>query len=38
VRRPGVDSASANRFMRRVLSSRGRSILKRFGFGITPRG
>jgi molybdate transport system substrate-binding protein len=37
VRRPGVDSASANRFMRQVLSSRGRSVLKRFGFGITPR-
>jgi molybdate transport system substrate-binding protein len=38
VRRPGVDSASASRFMRQVLSSRGRSILRRFGFGITPRG
>jgi molybdate transport system substrate-binding protein len=38
VRRPGADAASANRFMQRVLSSRGRSILKRFGFGITPRG
>jgi len=38
VRRPGADAANANRFMRQVLSSRGRSILKRFGFGITPRG
>jgi molybdate transport system substrate-binding protein len=38
VRRPGADTASANRFMTRVLSSRGRSVLKRFGFGITPRG
>jgi molybdate transport system substrate-binding protein len=38
VRRPGVDTASANRFMRRVLSSRGQRILKRFGFGIVPRG
>jgi molybdate transport system substrate-binding protein len=38
VRRPGVDSASANSFMRRALSSRGRSVLKRFGFGIPPRG
>jgi molybdate transport system substrate-binding protein len=38
VKRPGADTASANRFMRRVLSSRGRSILKRFGFGLTPRG
>ena len=38
VRRPGVDTASAKRFMQRVLSSRGQSILKRFGFGIVPRG
>jgi molybdate transport system substrate-binding protein len=38
VRRAGADATSANRFMRRVLSSRGQSILKRFGFGIVPRG
>jgi molybdate transport system substrate-binding protein len=38
VRRPGADTASANRFMQRVLSSRGRSVLTRFGFGVTPRG
>jgi molybdate transport system substrate-binding protein len=38
VKRPGADTASANRFMQRVRSSRGRSILKRFGFGLTPRG
>jgi molybdate transport system substrate-binding protein len=38
VRRAGVDTAGANRVMRRILSSRGRSILKRFGFGLTPRG
>jgi molybdate transport system substrate-binding protein len=38
VRRPGADTANANRFMRRVLASRGRSILKRLGFGIPPRG
>jgi molybdate transport system substrate-binding protein len=37
VKRPGADTASANRFMQRVLSSRGRSVLKRFGFGLTPR-
>jgi molybdate transport system substrate-binding protein len=37
VKRPGADTASANRFMQRVLSSRGRSTLKRFGFGLTPR-
>jgi molybdate transport system substrate-binding protein len=38
VRRPGADTASANRFVRRVLASRGRATLKRFGFGVTPRG
>ena len=38
VRRPDADTASANRFMQRVLSARGRSVLKRFGFGLTPRG
>ena len=38
VRRRGADTANADRFMRRVLASRGRSILKRFGFGIPPRG
>jgi molybdate transport system substrate-binding protein len=38
VRRPGADTAGANRFMRRVLSSRGQSILRRFGFGVVPRG
>jgi molybdate transport system substrate-binding protein len=38
VRRPGADTAGANRFMRRVVSSRGRAILRRFGFGVPPRG
>ena len=37
VHRPGADTANANRFMRQVLSSRGRAVLKRFGFGLTPR-
>ena len=37
VRRPGADTAGANRFMQRVLSSRGRATLKRFGFGVPPR-
>jgi molybdate transport system substrate-binding protein len=38
VRRPGADTAGANRVMREILSSRGRRVLKRFGFGLTPRG
>jgi molybdate transport system substrate-binding protein len=38
VRRPGADAVGARRVMRRMLSSRGRSTLKRFGFGLPPRG
>jgi molybdate transport system substrate-binding protein len=38
VRRPGADTAGANRVMREILSSRGRGILRRFGFGLPPRG
>jgi molybdate transport system substrate-binding protein len=38
VRRPGVDAAAANRFMRRILSTRGRRTLRSFGFGLPPRG
>lgn len=38
VRRSGADSAGANRVMREILSSRGRGVLRRSGFGLTPRG
>jgi molybdate transport system substrate-binding protein len=38
VRPPGADSASATRFMQRVLSQRGRRVLRRVGFGLPPRG
>jgi molybdate transport system substrate-binding protein len=38
VRRPGADTAGANRFMQRVLGPRGRAVLSRFGFGVPPRG
>ena len=38
VRRRGADTAGANRVMREILSSRGRRVLRRFGFGLTPRG
>jgi molybdate transport system substrate-binding protein len=37
VKRPGADTAAANRFMQRVLTTNGRRVLKRFGFGLTPR-
>ena len=38
VRRRGADTRGASRFIRRVLSAPGRRILKRFGFGLPPRG
>jgi molybdate transport system substrate-binding protein len=38
VRRPGADTASARNFIARVRSGRGRRILRRFGFGLPPRG
>ena len=38
VKRRGAHPAAAKRFMARVLSSRGRGILRRFGFGLPPRG
>lgn len=37
VRRPGADTAGANRFIARVRSTNGRRVLKRFGFGLPPR-
>jgi molybdate transport system substrate-binding protein len=37
VRRPGADTAAANRFIARVRSATGRRVLKRFGFGLPPR-
>ena len=38
VRRPGADTRSAQAFISRVRSSRGRRILRGFGFGLPPRG
>ena len=38
VKRPGADTAAADAFMRKVLATNGRRVLKRFGFGLTPRG
>lgn len=38
VRRPGVDRSGARAFVRRVVSPRGRAVLRRFGFGLPPRG
>jgi molybdate transport system substrate-binding protein len=38
VKRPGANTAAADAFMRKVLATNGRRVLKRFGFGLTPRG
>jgi molybdate transport system substrate-binding protein len=38
VRRSGADAQGAAAFIRRVVGSRGRSVLKAGGFGLPPRG
>ncbi len=38
VKRAGADTAGAQRFIRQVLTNRSRGILRRFGFGVPPRG
>jgi len=37
VRRPGADTAAATAYLRRLSSGQGRTVLKRFGFGLPPR-
>jgi molybdate transport system substrate-binding protein len=38
VRRAGADTRAARAFIARVRSTRGRRILRSFGFGLPPRG
>jgi molybdate transport system substrate-binding protein len=38
VRRPGADTKGARAFINQVRSNRGASVLRRFGFGLPPRG
>ena len=38
VKRQGANTAGAQAFIRQVTSNRGRRTLKRFGFGLPPRG
>ena len=38
VRRDGADTAGAEAFIRKVQSSSGRGVLKKWGFGLPPRG
>ena len=37
VRRAGADGTAATAYLRRLTSGAGRSVLKRFGFGLPPR-
>jgi len=38
VRRRGGDGAGGNAFLRRLTSTPGRRVLRRYGFGLPPRG
>jgi molybdate transport system substrate-binding protein len=38
VRRSGADTSGANAFIRRVVGSKGRGVLRAGGFGLPPRG
>jgi hypothetical protein len=38
VRRAGADRAGAQALLKELRSSRARGLLKRFGFGLPPRG
>lgn len=38
VKRDGAATTAANAFIRRVVSSAGRQILRSFGFGLPPKG
>jgi molybdate transport system substrate-binding protein len=38
VKRGGADSAGARKVLDQLRSTRGRALLKRFGFGLPPRG
>jgi molybdate transport system substrate-binding protein len=37
VKRPGADTAGATAFLKRLTSGQGRSVLKKFGFGLPAR-
>lgn len=38
VRRPGANTAEAQAYIKKVVGGAGRTILKRYGFGLPPRG
>ena len=38
VRRPGADTAGAQAFIRKVTSRAGRAVLRKWDFGVPPRG
>ena len=38
VRRDGADTAGAEKFIQQVVSGRGRAVMKKWGFGLPPKG
>jgi molybdate transport system substrate-binding protein len=38
VKRSGADTAAANAFIKKVTAANGRRVLKKWGFGLPPRG
>jgi molybdate transport system substrate-binding protein len=38
VRRPGADVAGAQAYIKKLVSTHGRRVLARYGFGLPPRG
>jgi len=38
VKRPGANTAEAEAYIKKVVGGAGRTILKRYGFGLPPRG
>jgi molybdate transport system substrate-binding protein len=38
VKRPGANTAEAQAYIKKVVGGAGRAVLKRYGFGLPPRG
>jgi molybdate transport system substrate-binding protein len=38
VKRPGADTARAESYIRQVVSKAGREVLRKYGFGLPPKG
>ena len=38
VKRPGANTSEAEAYIKKVTGGQGRTVLKKFGFGLPPRG